>query len=177
MVMRVCWSNMAGEAWVHETRFVRKAQIREQNNRLETGPDTEKLAPRDQVLPTISHPNLGEGLQSLQNNAMDASSPPLLTLEWYCGPHEHGVKALHPQPLRKLRQEDGKFKSCLGNLLSSYLKVFCFVLGLVCFFDGRSWICQIHSRSWVQPWCVGLSESALQRLGYLNTWSPFGGTI
>lgn len=116
---------MAGEAWVHETRFVRKAQIREQNNRLETGPDTEKPAPRDQVLPTISHPNPGEGLQSLQNNAMDASSPPLLTSEWYCGPHEHGVKALHPQPLRKLRQEDGKFKSCLGNLLSSYLKGFC----------------------------------------------------
>lgn len=82
MVMRVCRSTMAGESWlcsVHGTRFVHTAQIRKQNNRLETGPDTEKPAPRDQLLPSISHPNPVEGLQSLPNNALDASAPFLLT--------------------------------------------------------------------------------------------------
>lgn len=37
------------------------------------------LPPRDQLLPTMSHPNPVEGLQSLQNNALDASAPLLLT--------------------------------------------------------------------------------------------------
>lgn len=68
-----------GKAWLHswDQEYVVEAgspgtNQQAEDKELTTGPDM--LIPRDQLLPTTSHPHPMKELQSLQNNAMGLAS-------------------------------------------------------------------------------------------------------